>query len=168
MAVDASPALYRLVADQSKLDDRVSKLCKEQETSDEALLDAIDRKDRDGKNIALARIKRNATKQAYEEFQKEAAEELTVDEVYDRKRKLQDTGSFMRMVRAHSFVADHVVNGDQSEDVYDFRDVDELSSAQENGPIVVNVVDTNHASDAVEFLPNFLWSFFCSFQPSPL
>jgi hypothetical protein len=55
MAVDASPALYRLVADQSKLDDRVSELFQEQETSDEALLDATERKDRDGKNIALAR-----------------------------------------------------------------------------------------------------------------
>jgi hypothetical protein len=56
------------------------------------------------------------------------------------------------MVRAHFAVTDLVVNGDESEDVYDFRDVDELSSAQEDGPIVVNVVDTNHASDAVEFL----------------
>jgi hypothetical protein len=56
------------------------------------------------------------------------------------------------MVRAHFAATDLVVNGDESEDVYDFRDVDELSSAQEDGLIVVNVVDTNHAGDAVEFL----------------
>jgi hypothetical protein len=56
------------------------------------------------------------------------------------------------MVRAHFAVTGLVVNGDESEDVYNFRDVDELSSAQEDGPIVVNVVDTNRERNAVEFL----------------
>jgi hypothetical protein len=35
------------------------------------------------RTLHLREIKRNATKQTYEEFQKDAAEELTVDEVYD-------------------------------------------------------------------------------------
>jgi hypothetical protein len=56
------------------------------------------------------------------------------------------------MVRAHFAVADLVVNGDETEDVYEFRDVDELSSAHEDGPIVVNFVDTNRTSGAIEFL----------------
>jgi hypothetical protein len=77
MTAEASPALYRLVADQSKLDDRVSEVCKEQQTSDDALRDAIDRKNLDGKNIALARIKRNATKHAYEKFRKEPPRFMT-------------------------------------------------------------------------------------------
>ena len=59
----------------------------------------------------------------------------------------------MRIVRAHFSASDLFANGDESQDVYDTRDADKLTSAQQSlGPIVVNVVDTNRASDAAEFL----------------
>jgi hypothetical protein len=41
MVVDVSSALYRLIADQAKIDDRVRQLCEDQETSNEALLKVI-------------------------------------------------------------------------------------------------------------------------------
>jgi hypothetical protein len=114
MVVDASSALYQLAADQAKLDNRVTQLCKDQKTSNEALLKAIKQNDTTGKTNERSKIKYHATRQAYEEFQKASAKNLTVNDVDDRRRKLQDTGSFMRMVRARFSASDLFANGDES------------------------------------------------------
>jgi hypothetical protein len=69
MANNASPVLIRF-ADQSELEAHVKELCDEMVEEDFELQEAMARGDRDGANIAKARIKRSATKKAYQERQR--------------------------------------------------------------------------------------------------
>jgi hypothetical protein len=148
MADNASPALTRF-ADQSRLEERIEELSTEMANSDIALQDAITRNDRDGTNIAKARIKPHTEKQAYEEGRRAVEDALTVHEVYSRKRELHDIGRYMRMVREHfSETAIARLESHRDDQLYDLREQNPRSAS---GPNVINIHDKNRASDPTEF-----------------
>jgi len=150
MTDNASPALTRF-ADQSRLEERIEGLSTELANSDIALQDAVARNDRDGTNIAKARIKCHVEKQAYEEGRRAAEDALTVHEVYNRKRELHDMGKIMRMVREHfSKTAIARLESHRDDQLYDLRE------KKIHGQLLSSSISTIKFCLSMELLTKFL------------
>ena len=89
---------------------------------------------------------------AYKEGKKASKEALTVLEVYARKKELHDSGNFMRMVREKYRHAQLPATVEEDNDLYGFRDAEELQPSA-GGQFQLNVDVPNIArSDPAELL----------------
>ncbi|KAL2075184.1 hypothetical protein VTL71DRAFT_126 [Oculimacula yallundae] len=123
----SSPALTHF-ADQSGLPARVEELCEELKLTDDQYIAAVESNNRLGKKAAMERIKRAAKEMAYKQGSKAAADALTIHEVYARKRDLYDIANFMRMVRQKHGAAQLPVCLADVDNLYDYRDAEEMQS----------------------------------------